>query len=273
MAVTATSANAAAIIYESFSQTPGDLAGKPGGTGLSGNWSASGNTVDIVNPPTLNYGDLENAGGQVNLPSSGSTWAAVSTTTALANAGLLNNGGTLWFSYVFQNTTSGGANEQSGFAFATERVNPGASGLNLVAAGDGFGVFVRGTAATASSWSNSTARAGGTGVTLQALGTPSLVIGRIVWGAGVGDNDTLTFWQRALDNIETEPTTGGGVKTAILNQSAFDTISFGQRNSGGLHYYDEIRFGASYSDVAPIPEPSAALFGGLGVLALLRRRR
>lgn len=36
---------------------------------------------------------------------------------------------------------------------------------------------------------------------------------------------------------------------------------------------DEFRLGTEFADVLPIPEPSAALFGSLGVIALLRRRR
>ena len=36
---------------------------------------------------------------------------------------------------------------------------------------------------------------------------------------------------------------------------------------------DEIRLGQTWLDVTSIPEPSTALLGGLGLLALLRRRR
>lgn len=266
------SVNAATIIYEPFSQAAGDLSGKAGGTGLSGNWTASGNTVDIVKPPTLTYGDLENTGGQVNLPNSAGIYASVATTTALSSAGLLNDGATLWFSYVFQKTANGGSNEQSGFAFGTDRVNPAFNGLNMQGSGYGFGVFTNVSSVVASSWTAG-ARTGGGGVGLQALSTPTLVIGKIVWGVGVA-NETLTLYTRALDNIATEPTTGGGVRTvAGFDQTALDTISFGQRNSGGTHTYDEIRFGATYADIAPIPEPSAALMGGIGMLLILRRRR
>jgi len=47
----------------------------------------------------------------------------------------------------------------------------------------------------------------------------------------------------------------------------------GTHQSLGTITYDEIRFGATFADVSPVPEPSAALLGALGVLALLRRRR
>lgn len=238
-----------AIIYEPFAETAGSLGGKAGGLGLSGNWSVN-QTFTVENPSSLAYADVPNSGGQVNNPSGNASWAAISTTTALSNAGLLDHGATLWFSYVFMNTAGGGSNEHTGFAFATERVSPGSTGLNLSAAGDGFGVYIRNSTATASSWSNSTARAGGTSVGLQTYGTPTFVIGKIVWGEEEGDHETLTIWTRALNDIATEPTIGGGVRTvAAFDQTQLDTISFGQRNSGGTHTYDEIRFGATYGAV------------------------
>ncbi len=273
--MSAASANAAAVIYESFSQATGNLNGAAGGTGLSGNWTATtgGSAVSVVNPPTLSYGDLENSGGQANLLSSGSTWASVTTTTALSTAGLLNDGATLWFSYVFLKTANGNTNEHSGFAFGTDRVNPAFNGLNMQNSGSGFGVYTQNSNVTASSWSGGS-RTGTNQVALQALGTPTLVIGKIEWGATGTDDDILTLWTRALDDIATEPTTGGAVRNAgALDQSTFDTVSFGQRNSGGTQTYDEIRFGATFDSVTPIPEPTTALLGGLGLLALLRRRR
>ena len=270
------SVNAAALIYEPFSQAAGTLNGKASGTGLSGNWSSTTGTsgVDVVDPPTLTYGDLVNSGGQANVLVSTGNFASVTTTTALATAGLLNDGATLWFSYVFQKTANGGSNEQSGFAFGTDRVNPAFNGLNMQNSGFGLGVFTNSSNVSASSWTGGT-RTGGGSVSLEALSSATLVIGKIVWGATAGDNETLTLYTRTLTDFVTEPTTGGGVRAvAGFDQTALNTISFGQRNSGGVHTYDEIRFGATYADVSPaVPEPSTALLGALGALALLRRRR
>lgn len=280
----AAAVNGAAVIYEPFSQAAGDLNAKAASTtGLTGNWS-DGNTVTVVTTPTLTYGDLQNTGGQVNLTSSASTWAAASTNSALSTAGLLTDGATLWFSYVFKKSSHGGSNEQSGFAFASERVNPAFNGLNLNATGYGFGVFTNGSSVVASSWSNSTARSAGSGTAALQDSTPdtpanndgfgtTFVIGKIQWNNDPGLNDSLSIWTRALDNIATEPTTGASTRSAVILQGQLDTISFGQRNSGGTHTYDEIRFGATFADVAvAIPEPSATLLGGIGFLMLLRRR-
>jgi hypothetical protein len=281
------SANAAAIIYEPFSQTAGDLNGKASsGIGLSGNWTDS-QVVTVVTPTTLSYGNLSNSDNEINMPNGNGTWASVSTTTALATDGLLNSGGTLWFSYVFQKSSHGGSNEHSGFAFGTDRVNPAYNGLNMQNSGYGFGAYTNGSSVTASSWSSGS-RNGGSASDLQdsTPGTPAndgfaatFVIGKIVWGAASGTtaetNETMTLYTRTLNDIVTEPTTGGGMRvTAAFDQTALNTISFGQRNSGGTQFYDEIRFGATYADVAlAVPEPTAALLGAIGSLILLRRRR
>lgn len=54
----------------------------------------------------------------------------------------------------------------------------------------------------------------------------------------------------------------------------FDTLGIADYAANSAKW-DEIRWGTSFNDVttAPIPEPSATILGGLGMLALLRRRR
>lgn len=73
--------------------------------------------------------------------------------------------------------------------------------------------------------------------------------------------------------------TGSGVSQQNVTDSRFeafdaagDTLSFqnvNQTENGGMNLRN---LGMTF-DVTAIPEPSAALLGGLGVLALLRRRR
>ena len=116
------------------------------------------------------------------------------------------------------------------------------------------------------------------GTTLNRFSLPEtiLVVGKITWGAST---DTVELYL---------PDTSGNLglvqstATANVNQSVFDTLTFHTRYQGSTTAgantdvaLDEIRFGPSQADVliAPIPEPTAALFGGLGVLALLCRRR
>jgi hypothetical protein len=81
-------------------------------------------------------------------------------------------------------------------------------------------------------------------------------------------NDTLTLYTPGTDLV-----LGSAISTyeGIVSQDSFDTLFFSADQSVGV--LDEIRVGSSYADISPIPEPSAALLGGLGALLLLRRRR
>jgi len=56
----------------------------------------------------------------------------------------------------------------------------------------------------------------------------------------------------------------------IADQSEFAKIGFSNLRADIT--VDEIRIGASYADVSPIPLPRAALLGAMGILLLLRRR-
>jgi len=288
LAAFATSANGAAVIYEPFNQTDaetlgGKTAGVSPGTGFTGNWTVNANVDVVAEYPAATYGDLEHNGNKVEMANSPGTWASATiSTTALTNDGLLSHGSTLWFSYVFQKSNSGNSNEKSGFGFGTDRVSPAFNGLNMQNSGSGFGTFTNNNSITASSWSGGS-RGGNNGVALQntdpvladGATLPSFVIGRMVWGADGTADDVLTLWTSALDDIATAPTTGGAERTAVLDQSLFTTISLGQRNSGGIQTYDEIRFGATYADVSPVPEPSsfALLSGCLALTSIMLRRR
>ena len=266
------SANAAAIIYESFSQTTGDLNGKASsGIGLTGNWSDAGTVT--VEGQDLVYGDLSNTGNQATLISSGSTQAFVTTSSALGDAGLLDDGGTLWFSYIYTAAIDGGSNEKSGFAFGTERLAPDFSGtLDLANSGNAVGLVTSSTALTAATWNGTDPTTGGS-IGFDP-GDIVFVVGRIDWGATGADNETITLYNPSLTDLGTLGTSVSHTLTAV-NQTLFDTVSMAQRNSGGDQTYDEIRFGATYADVSPIqvPEPSTTALIGLGGLALILRRR
>ena len=79
-----------------------------------------------------------------------------------------------------------------------------------------------------------------------------------------------------LDKLKGEFTAATGIYTMIAGDFTLDTTNishFGLGNAldlggGKFGYFQEGSF-----DVVIIPEPGAALLGGLGVIALLRRRR
>lgn len=138
------SLHAAPVIYEPFAQTAGAINGKAGGTGLN-SWAIVGTASTVATTPTLAYGQVVNSGGQVSLPfaNPGNT-AYVTTTSALSSAGLLADGATLWFSFVYSKAAGGGSNERSGFAFGTDHlVVSGTAGANMSNSGNGVGVFTK----------------------------------------------------------------------------------------------------------------------------------
>lgn len=233
-----------AVIYEPFAQAAGSLGGKPGGAGLTGNWSVN-QTVEVVESPTFTYGDLPASGGQVDLPQGSGVDAWVSTSSGLADAGLLNDGASLWFSLMFMKTSGGGSNEHAGFAFGTERVDAAYNGARMNS-GYGLGFYSRNNAISVANWNNGGSSNGGS-LTIE-YSTPEFIVGRIDWGAAPTDNETITLYNPANDDLGN---LGAGVSKTIagFDQSALDTVSFSQRNSGGTYSFDEIRFGASYESV------------------------
>ncbi|MFK7852147.1 MAG: PEP-CTERM sorting domain-containing protein [Akkermansiaceae bacterium] len=267
VAISSVSASAATLIYEGFGQTAGSLDGKAGGTGLSGNWTEeSGGAQDLtVGATGLTYGTLPTTGGSVS--PSGAVAYSIGIGSTLSDAGLMDDGVELWFSYVFEtigsgNTIIGIGNSWHSFTNALDDdSNSDSIGMRVQNSDDFAGTTIdNGTFVK-------------TGNTNLALNETHLLVGRIVWGDGV--DDTLTTY---LPNSTLVLGSAVNSVSANLNQASFDTLSIYSNNSN--HTVDEIRFGASYNDVitttpttTAIPEPSTMALLGLGVLALTVRRR
>ncbi|NNJ44219.1 MAG: S8 family serine peptidase, partial [Akkermansiaceae bacterium] len=233
-------------IYEPFAQAAGDLNSKAGGVGLSGNWN-SGADADVITTPTMTYGNLPNESGQVDLLNSSGNDAWITTNTDLANNNLLDDGATLWFSFVFQKTSGGGGNEHSGFAFGTERVDGAYNGTQMTNSGYGLGYYSRNDSISVATWNASGSPSVGDSLSLT-YSTPTFIVGKIEWGASSGDVETITLYTPSLSDLGTLGT--GVTKTvAGFDQTLLDTISFTQRNSGGTQSYDELRFGSTYESV------------------------
>lgn len=276
------------LIYESFSQdTSGGtaLSGKAGGTGLSGNWGSSG-TNDILSFTTLDYGDLQNSGGELRMDVGAGNDAFVSTSSVLADNDLLDDGATLWFSFIIEKSGVGGnTNAKGGFAFGTDRIDGAFNGTNMTNSGNGLGLQLLGSNISAASWQGG-GNFNSTGATLDTNGgapgggftadTTYFLVGRIDWGATAGDDETITIYNPSTSGLAL-PASFSTATMSGVDQTLFDTISMTHRNDGEDNvFYDEIRFGASYADVSPVPEPgSFALLGGLLALTsvMLRRRR
>lgn len=137
----------------------------------------------------------------------------------------------------------------------------------MSSSGEGLGFrFKNGLQAT--SWDAGSATSGaGASVSTATL---YLVVGQMIFGAGDADADIINLYLP-----DTNLNLGGIVSTrsAVLDQTVFNTVTFANKADTTGDRFDEIRFGATSDDVLVVPEPAAALLGAIGSLLLLRRRR
>ena len=239
-------AQAALLFYESFDYNTGDLS-----TESSNTWSDSGTTVESG---SLSYGSLTTNGNRVTM-SDDSSWIG----TGGAFDGFMDDGDTLWFS-VLVNTRSS-TNPDFGFAIGTDRLTDSNS-VPMANPGDGLGFRVK-SGIRATAWSGTPSSSG---ASAYSEGTTILVVGEIIFGA----TDTINLY---LPDTDLNQGSVVQTQTGTFTQSGFDTISFSDKAASPRDQVDEIRFGTSYADVTPVPEPSVAWLGGLGAMLFLRRRR
>jgi len=115
-------------------------------------------------------------------------------------------------------------------------------------------------------------RLGGTNADFGTYNTGDevLVVGKLLFDTD-GTNETLTVWADPT-GIETGPVsstvTGTDIDWTTPNYVLIRNWLLA--DADGL--IDDVKVGTEWSDVAPVPEPSAALLAMLG-LALMRRRR
>jgi hypothetical protein len=288
-AVLATSAslNAALVIEETFDyggslSAGGNIAGANGGTGFSGAWVNTKNSPDYDEPGNT-AGDLAVAGGRVK----GNAWSGIARPigSTLADASLLADGATLWFSVIFDLTGANTSNADLNFALTNAaKFNSATFGEreNLDgAANEGIGITHSGGFIQAVIWqnndgatdtiserlesANSSLRLTGTGTGGP---TSALIAGKIEWGVGAGDETITLYNPDASLNLGT-PILAATAFPA-LNQSGFNNLALQFKDTPWM---DEIRFGSTSADVLPVPEPAVLSLLGLAGLGILRRRR
>lgn len=233
-----------------------DVVGQnPAVTGFTGAWVASQNSPDVI-ATGLSYSGVASSGGalQANTGDRAGhllTTPFTSTTT-----------GTFYMSFMlqFSSTTAGTTYRafelyNGGFTDATQRSIQ--VGLHNDFGNANLGVRVN---------NNNTLRID--------LGAPDLNTNFFVLRFDFNDSpngDSLTVWRNPTDlALEAASTSNGSLSNFNMEFDRMALASFvGAHSLQG----DEFRIGTTWQDVTTVPEPGSALLGGIGLLALLRRRR
>lgn len=287
--------------YDATKADDTDVAGGNGGTGFTGAWVNTKNSPDYRTDPVatapapagLTAGDLAVAGGHAQ----GAAWSGIARPigSTLLDAGLLDNGATLWFSVIMDLTGANLSNADLNMALTnadkfhssdfgrrynlegtfSEGIGAGHTGGNIRGAWwDDSGADE--TPGDTLNFVNTTAErnlSAASTIQLSANGvnnpTGALIVGKIVWGADANAVEKITLY--SADSSLNLTVALAETDTIAMDQATFDTIAIQFKDS--TPNIDEIRFGATSADVLPVPEPGSLALLGLGGLLIARRRR
>jgi hypothetical protein len=271
-------APAALLTYEGFGDYPNvtTVHGLTGGTGWNGGWVVQDSNQGINYPTAisnpLTFGPLVTSpeGGYLY---GGAGYRSVGRQLDITNGSVWDSGGyvgggfiddgVLWFSMLAQINTTAEVN----FTFT-------GSGTTWWA-GDNGDVRIR---TTGGNWQLGTVNGSFVTAGTRTNNTTYFVVGRFDLN---GTDSTFHLW------VTSNPTslTLGGPDLALATANAsltnldvatvrFRNFSINVDDGSNVAKIDEIRFGTTFADVSPIPEPStyALLAAGLGTLVWLRRR-
>ena len=267
------------VVYEGFAYETGDLNGRDGGQGdWSNSWNHSGGFRAgpdwQVTGAGLEYTD---AGGRSLVTSGGAIEADPGGIATEFNAtrpwdttGHMDDGNTLWFSYLFQR--SEGSHGQHLYILGSGSFRNGA------------GPFIGSSNSHIQARIQQSTSDMDTGGNLPfTLDDAHLVVGRITFSDDTGE-DELRYWlDPELDAVPLDGASNSGATTGDVSAT---WSNFFVRNSGnGIARLDEIRIGTDFASVAPsdvslpptiIPTPGAvamglAMLGGIGATRPRRR--
>lgn len=225
---------AAVLVSEDFSYANGSLNGQSGGTGFSNAWTSTTNVSGGV-----------------------ATGNASSTRTLSTSFGTT---GTVWVSFDWGYTST--PSEGASFGGLTFYAGTGPESEKQLVGNTWPGVGHD--------------RWGTNGATISLVSSVGMKTGvaKITLGGEGANNDMIQVWVGATGS----PVDVSGA--ALLTASGRDLENIDGIRINGQDFsgdpgagFDNLLIGTTMLDVDAVPEPSAALLGGLGMLALLRRRR
>ena len=270
LACAAPRAGAVLILGDDFNYTDGTAVS--GGT-LNGNAAGAADSFSTAWTAGANGGTMAASGGALLLtPTSGITAANRSFGTTLGAMETATGSTTLWMGYTADITTVGDR------VFGLALLNGGTQVLFAGKGSPGNGTLTDAGAAqnyggaqfeTASTTVTSGGRASISSVS-PAANTPYEILTKIDF-----TNSLITFYAVPLGSLPADPSSLTGGVTLSASSVNFTTLagangvtlqagflSSGQTTSIGT--YDSFRLGTTYSDVVPVPEPSAAALAALG---------
>ncbi len=228
------------MVYDGFNGSSGTLQGNGGGTGWGGAvWYNSGNVNYAT--PGLTYSSLEVSG---NKAVAGGSDSGV---FRYMNQGTLGDGTvTYWLSFLAQSSASG--TSYGGLSLYTESSD------------ERFFIGQRNNQSSFGIERNG----GPSGNSSTASSSLSLLVIRLDF---TPSGESARLWiNPALDSTPTDDS--AAVTLTGLSDFTFNTVRI-QSGSSTQFSVDELRFGNTFADVTPVPEPTTVALGIFGSLALV----
>lgn len=254
------SLQAAVLFSESFNYGSSDT-----GISSAGNWSSISTVLKYDADGGLDVPQMDNeSGGSMWLDHNDAREASNSADFTNLSLTTLGAGDSVWMTSIFQYVTGNTAH-------SLEIQGGSVSGM-------GFSINGAGNVSVKATLDGSVNATNSTGINLSS-GT-YMMLARYTKGTGTSPNDSsVNLW---IDPTNTSSVANLGTADWTLDSSdglvkwgrdgnSLTSIDLAQPSQQGR--IDEIRVATSFEELSLVPEPSAALFGGFALLALMLRRR